>query len=80
MPAPPVARRATCGARRSARALLWWPCRRSSRALGLPAFLFQEGDHPEATGTFREIARLTKGAHCRDTRLGLFRRPTLDRP
>jgi hypothetical protein len=25
----------------------------------LPVFLFQEGDDPEATRTFREIARLT---------------------
>jgi hypothetical protein len=27
--------------------------------LGLPVFLFQEGDDREATRTFREIARLT---------------------
>jgi len=33
--------------------------------LGLPVFLFQEGDDPDATRTFREIARVTKGAHCR---------------
>ena len=32
--------------------------------LGLPVFLFQEGDDPSVTRTFREIARLTKGAHC----------------
>src|SRR5262249_18053558 len=37
----------------------------ASRDLGFPVFLFQENDHPEATRTFREIARLTKGAHCR---------------
>ena len=36
-----------------------------ARELGLPVFLFQEGDDPEATRVFREIARLTKGAHCR---------------
>ncbi len=33
--------------------------------LGVPAFLFQEGDDANATRVFREIARLTKGAHCR---------------
>lgn len=33
--------------------------------LGVPAFLFQEGDDPNATRAFKEIARLTKGAHCR---------------
>jgi len=33
--------------------------------LGVPAFLFQEGDEAAATRAFREIARLTKGAHCR---------------
>jgi hypothetical protein len=33
--------------------------------LRLPVFLFQEGDDPVATRTFREIARVTKGAHCR---------------
>jgi hypothetical protein len=32
--------------------------------LGVPAFLFQEGDDPAAQTTFREIARLTKGAYC----------------
>jgi hypothetical protein len=37
----------------------------AARELGLPVFLFQEGDDPEATRVFREIARLTKGAHCR---------------
>jgi hypothetical protein len=37
----------------------------AARGLGLPAFLFQEGDDPEATRTFHEIARLTGGAHCR---------------
>jgi hypothetical protein len=33
--------------------------------LGVPAFMFQEGDDPIAETTFREIARLTKGAYCR---------------
>jgi len=37
----------------------------AARELGLPVFLFQEGDNPIATKVFREIARLTKGAHCR---------------
>ncbi|WP_088343671.1 MULTISPECIES: hypothetical protein [Rhodomicrobium] len=33
--------------------------------LGVPAFLFQEGDDAKAEAAFREIARLTKGAYCR---------------
>jgi hypothetical protein len=33
--------------------------------LGVPAFMFQEGDDPKAETAFREIARLTKGAYCR---------------
>jgi hypothetical protein len=33
--------------------------------LGVPVFLFQEGDEPRAARAFREIARLTKGAYCR---------------
>jgi len=33
--------------------------------LGVPAFMFQEGDDPIAEGAFREIARLTHGAYCR---------------
>jgi hypothetical protein len=33
--------------------------------LGVPAFLFQEGNDPNATRAFAEIARLTKGAACR---------------
>jgi hypothetical protein len=37
----------------------------AAREVGLPVFLFQEGDDSEATRVFREIARLTKGAHCR---------------
>ena len=31
---------------------------------GVPAFLFQEGNNPLATQAFRQIARLTGGAHC----------------
>ena len=33
--------------------------------VGVPAFVFQEGDDAVATNTFREIARLTNGAYCR---------------
>ncbi len=33
--------------------------------LGVPAFLFHEGDDQAADRTFREIARLTGGAYCR---------------
>jgi hypothetical protein len=33
--------------------------------LGVPVFLFQEGADETAARTFREIARLTKGAFCR---------------
>ncbi len=33
--------------------------------LGVPVFLFQEGDDRSASVAFAEIARLTKGAHCR---------------
>jgi len=32
--------------------------------LGVPMFLFQEGREPKAERTFREIARLTRGAYC----------------
>src|SRR5215472_14925540 len=32
---------------------------------GVPAFVFQEGNDPEVEKTFREIARLTRGAYCR---------------
>ena len=32
---------------------------------GVPVFLFQEGSDARAELTFREIARLTKGAYCR---------------
>lgn len=33
--------------------------------LGVPVFMFQEGDDPVAAVAFKEIARLTKGAYCR---------------
>ena len=33
--------------------------------LGVPAFMFQEGDDLSAEEAFREIARLTRGAYCR---------------
>ena len=33
--------------------------------LGVPAFMFQEGHDENAARAFSEIARLTKGAHCR---------------
>ena len=33
--------------------------------LGVPAFMFQEGDDPVAEHAYREIARLTRGAYCR---------------
>jgi hypothetical protein len=33
--------------------------------LGVPAFMFQEGDEAIAEQAFREIARLTRGAYCR---------------
>lgn len=33
--------------------------------LGVPAFMFQEGDDPNAEHAFREISRLTHGAYCR---------------
>ncbi len=32
--------------------------------LAVPVFLFQEGSDPAATSVFREIARLSNGAHC----------------
>ncbi|KAB2849875.1 MAG: VWA domain-containing protein [Hyphomicrobiaceae bacterium] len=35
------------------------------KLLGLPIFLFQEGDDPRASTAFGELARLTGGAHCR---------------
>jgi hypothetical protein len=33
--------------------------------LGVPTFMFQEGQDPIAEQAFREIARLTRGAYCR---------------
>jgi hypothetical protein len=33
--------------------------------LGVPAFVFQEGNDPIAERAFREIARLSRGAYCR---------------
>src|SRR5262249_47552993 len=33
--------------------------------LGVPAFMFQEGDNPRVEQAFCEIARLTHGAYCR---------------
>jgi hypothetical protein len=33
--------------------------------LGVPVFMFQEGNDPVAEQAFREIARLTRGAYCR---------------
>ncbi len=33
--------------------------------LGVPAFVFHEGDDPIAAKAFRQIARLTRGAYCR---------------
>jgi hypothetical protein len=33
--------------------------------LGVPAFMFHEGDDPNAASVFREIARLTKGVYAR---------------
>src|SRR5215471_1139997 len=33
--------------------------------LGVPVFVFQEGNSREVEQTFREIARLTHGAYCR---------------
>jgi hypothetical protein len=42
-------------------------CRRAGElgVLGVPAFLFHEGDDPVAERAFRQIARLTGGAYCR---------------
>jgi hypothetical protein len=33
--------------------------------IGVPVFLFQEGNDPAAARAFREIAKLTRGAYCR---------------
>jgi hypothetical protein len=32
--------------------------------LGVPAFIFHEGNEPVAAGVFRQIAQLTRGAYC----------------
>jgi hypothetical protein len=36
----------------------------AARELGVPAFLFQEGNDHHVSGIYAEIARLTGGAHC----------------
>jgi hypothetical protein len=41
------------------------PEARALGRLGVPAFMFQEGDDPEVEKVFREIARVTRGAYCR---------------
>jgi hypothetical protein len=33
--------------------------------LGVPAFMFHEGDDPRAAGAFRDVARITKGVYAR---------------
>jgi hypothetical protein len=33
--------------------------------LGVPAFMFHEGDDPQAAAVFRDVARLTKGVYAR---------------
>ena len=37
----------------------------AAKQLGCPAFMFQEGDDPEVTKVFADIARVTGGAHCK---------------
>src|SRR5262245_33775594 len=37
----------------------------AARGLGVPLFMFQEGDIPGVETTFREMARLTGGTYCR---------------
>jgi hypothetical protein len=41
------------------------PVANELRRLGTPVFMFQEGDDPEVATVFREIADVTRGAHCR---------------
>jgi hypothetical protein len=36
----------------------------AAKLLGVPLFVFQEGDDPEVEEIFRELARLTAGAYC----------------
>jgi hypothetical protein len=33
--------------------------------LGVPAFMFHEGDNPVAARAFKEVARVTRGAYCK---------------
>jgi hypothetical protein len=40
------------------------PAARELGRLGVPVFMFQEGNDPNVEHTFREIATLTKGAYC----------------
>jgi hypothetical protein len=37
----------------------------TARKLGVPAFMFQEGDDEEVAGVFKNIAKLTHGAYCK---------------
>jgi hypothetical protein len=37
----------------------------AAAGLGVPLFVFQEGADPEVARVFAEMARLTKGAHCK---------------
>lgn len=37
----------------------------AAASLGVPLFVFQEGEDPDASHTFPAMARLAKGAHCR---------------
>lgn len=37
----------------------------AAAGLGVPLYLFQEGDDPHASRTFAKMSRLTHGAHCR---------------
>lgn len=37
----------------------------AASSLGVQLFMFQEGDDPEATRTFIQMARVSGGAHCR---------------
>jgi hypothetical protein len=41
------------------------PQARELGRLGVPAFMFQEGDDHEVEKVFRKIARVTRGAYCR---------------
>lgn len=37
---------------------------KAARELGVPVFMFQEGDDPEIAGIYAQVASLTKGASC----------------